>query len=176
MKRVFLATAVSAALAVSASAVLAESAQQRHNLLVAAATDATGATGTAAQPRHFRSATERVESRIAYIQQALQITPAQQPQFDTLANVLRKQAQVMDQRFQQRRAQMQQGAAPANVTAIDRLERAQRMTAERYNQLGEVIAAAKPLYDVLSPEQKQAADQLLARRGRGGPHGHHRPA
>ena len=178
MKRVFLAAAVSAALAVSASAVLAESASQPENLLVAAVTtDATGATGTAGQQRQFRSASERVEARIAFIQQTLQITSAQQPQFDTFANVLRKQARTLDERIQQRRAQMQQGAAPANVTAIDRLERMQRMTAERYNQLGEVIAAAKPLYDSLSVEQKQAADQLLARRGgRGGPHGHHRPA
>jgi periplasmic protein CpxP/Spy len=173
MKRLFLATAVSAALAASASAVLAQSASQPENLLVAAAT--TDATGTAAQPRQFRSASERVEARIARIQQALQITSAQQAQFDTFANVLRKQARTFDERIQQRRAQMQQGAAPGmNVSAIDRM---QRMTAERYNQLGEVIAAAKPLYDSLSPEQKQAADQLLARRGgRGGPHGHHRPA
>jgi hypothetical protein len=176
MKRLFLATAVSAALAVSTSAVLAESASQPENLLVAAATtDATGTAGTAAQPRHFRSASERVEARIARIQQALQITSAQQPQFDTFANVLRKQAQAFDQRMQQHRAQMQQGAAPANLTAIQRLELMQRVTANRYNQLGEVIAAAKPLYDTLSPEQKQAADQLLARRGRHG-HGHHRPA
>src|SRR5690349_5546369 len=118
MKRLLLATAVSAALAVSASAVLAESGSQPANLLVAAATtDATGATGTAGQGRHFRSASERVEARISYIQQALQITPAQQPQFDTLANVLRKHAAALDARIQQRRAQMQQGAAPANVTA-----------------------------------------------------------
>jgi len=179
MKRVLLATAVSAALAVGASAVLAQSTPEPHNVLVAAATDATGTTGTTAdtaQPRHFRSASERVEARIARIQQALQITSAQQPQFDTFANVLRKQAQAMDQRIQERRAQMQQGAAPTNVTAIQRLEFMQRVTANRYNQLGEVIAAAKPLYDTLSPEQKQTADQLLARRGRHGPHGHHRPA
>ena len=177
MKRVFLATAVSAALAVGASAVLAESTSQPQNLLVAAATDTTGAaTGNAAQPRQFRSASERVEARIARIQQALQITAAQQPQFDTFANVLRKQAQAMDQRIQERRAQMQQGAAPTNLTAIQRLELMQRVTANRYNQLGEVIAAAKPLYDSLSPEQKQAADQMLARRGHHGQQGHRRPA
>jgi periplasmic protein CpxP/Spy len=176
MKPVLLATAVSAALAVGASAVLAESTSQPQNLLVAAATDATGATGTTAQPRQFHSASERVEARIARIQQTLQITAAQQPQFDTFANVLRKQAQAMDERMQQRRAQMQQGAAPTNLTAIQRLELMQRVSANRYNQLGEVIAAAKPLYDSLSPEQKQAADQMLARRGHHGQQGHRRPA
>jgi protein CpxP len=178
MKRVFLATAVSAALAVSASAVLAQSSEtQPEALIVAAATgEATGATGAAAQRRQFRSASERIEARLAYIQNALQITSAQQSQWDGFANVLRKHARAMDERIQQRRAQAQQGVAPPNVSAIERLERAQRITAERYNRLGEVIAAAKPLYDALSPEQKQAADQMLARRGRGGHHGHHRPA
>ena len=138
--------------------------------------NASGATGAALEKRAFRSATERVETRLAYIEKGLQITSAQQTQWDSFANVLRKHARDIDERIQQRRAQAGQGAAPASVTAIERLERMQRMTAERYNRLGEVIAAAKPLYDVLSPEQKQAADQMLSRRGHGGHHRHHRPA
>jgi hypothetical protein len=175
MKRVFLASAVSAAFAVSASAVLAQSSElQPEALIVAAAT--TDATGAAPQGRQFRSASERVEARLAYIQNALQITAAQQSQWESFANVLRRHARAMDERIQQFRSQAGQATAKSNVSAIERLERMQRMTAERYNRLGEVIAAAKPLYDVLSPEQKQAADQMLARRGRGGHHGHHRPA
>jgi periplasmic protein CpxP/Spy len=178
MKRVFLATAISAALAVSASAVLAQSSESQPEALIVAAAmgDATGATGAAPQQRQFRSASERVEARLAKIQTALQITSAQQSQWESFANVLRKHARAVDGRIQQYRAQAGQGAARPNVSAIERLERMQRMTADRYNRLGEVIAAAKPLYDVLSPEQKQAADQMLARRGRGGHHGHHRPA
>ena len=178
MKRVFLPTAVSAALAIGAPAVVAQSVDsQPESLIVAAALgDASGATGAAPEKRAFRSATERVETRLAYIEKGLQITSAQQTQWDSFANVLRKHARDIDERIQQRRAQAGQGAAPASVTAIERLERMQRMTAERYNRLGEVIAAAKPLYDVLSPEQKQAADQMLSRRGHGGHHRHHRPA
>jgi periplasmic protein CpxP/Spy len=178
MKRVFLATAVSAALAVSGSAVLAQSSEsQTEALIVAAAvSDATGATGAAAERRQFRSASERVEARLAYIQNALQITSAQQSQWEGFANVLRKHARARDERIQQYRAQAGQGTTRPNVSAIERLERMQRMTAERYNRLGEVIAAAKPLYDVLSPEQKQAADQMLSRRGHGGHHRHQRPA
>jgi periplasmic protein CpxP/Spy len=176
MKRVFLASALSAALAVSASAVLAQSSESQPEALIVAAADATGATGAAPQGRQFRSPSERVEARLANIQNALQITPAQQAQWESFANVLRKHARAMDERIQQFRAQAGQGTARPNVSAIERLERMQRMTADRYNRLGEVIAAAKPLYDVLSPEQKQAADQLLARRGHGGHRGHHRPA
>jgi periplasmic protein CpxP/Spy len=173
MKRVFLATAVSAALALGASTVLAQSSESQPEALVVAAADATGA---APQGRQFRSPSERVEARLAHIQNALQITSAQQSQWESFANVLRKHARAMDERIQQFRAQAGQGTARPNVSAIERLERMQRMTAERYNRLGEVIAAAKPLYDVLSPEQKQTADQLLARRGHRGQRGHHRPA
>jgi periplasmic protein CpxP/Spy len=178
MKRVFLASAVSAALAVSASAVLAQSSESQPEALIVAAatTDATGATGAAPQGRQFRSASERVETRLAHIQNALQITAAQQSQWESFANVLRKHARATDERIQQFRSQAGQGTTRPNVSAIERLERMQRMTAERYNRLGEVISAAKPLYDVLSPEQKQAADQMLARRGHRGHHGHNRPA
>jgi periplasmic protein CpxP/Spy len=187
MKRVLLATALSAAFAVGASTVVAQGIEtQPEAVLVAAASEhqthmaqAQGAQGQGTHQHQFRSATERVEARLAFIQKTLQITPAQQTQWDTFANVLRRHARDMDERFQQRRAQAGQGAANANVSAIERLERMQRMTADRYNKLGEVIAAAKPLYETLSPEQKQAADQMLARGGRGGHHGHrgqHRPA
>jgi DNA anti-recombination protein RmuC len=179
MKRVLLVTAVSAAFAVGASTVLAQAIEdQPEALLVAAAsTESSVAQAQGGEARQFRSASERIEARLAHIQKTLQITAAQQSQWDTFANVLRRHARNMDERIAQRRAQAGQGATNANVSAVERLEWMQRMTADRYNRLGEVIAAAKPLYEVLSPEQKQAADQMLARRGgRGGHHGHHRPA
>jgi hypothetical protein len=129
---------------------------------------------------------ERVEARLAYARTALKITDAQQPQWENFANVLRKQARDMDQRFQQRHAQFEarraqrgEGAPGAqarpqgrSVNAIERLERTQQRMAERSARLNEVIAAAKPLYALLTPEQKQVADGMLARQGRGGHGGH----
>jgi hypothetical protein len=130
---------------------------------------------------------ERVEARLAYAKTALKITDGQQQQWETFANVMRKQARSMDQRFQQRRAQFEAGRAARgeagqaarrpderNVNAIERLERTQQRMAERSARLNEVIAAAKPLYASLSPEQKQIADGMLASRGRGGHGQHHR--
>jgi hypothetical protein len=40
-------------------------------------------------------------------------------------------------------------------------------------RLDEVIAAAKPLYAALNPEQQKIADEMLARQGHGRM-GHHR--
>ena len=44
---------------------------------------------------------------------------------------------------------------------------------EVIQRLNEVIAAAKPLYAALSPEQQKVADDLMARQGHGRM-GHHR--
>ena len=175
MKRVLLATAISTAVALGAPAAIAQSAEAETPLIVAAAAaDASAAPRAGAERRAVRSASERVEARLAYIQTALKITSAQQSQWESFANILRKHARDMDERIQQRRAQGAQRPDPGSVTAIDRLERTQQRMAARYHRLGEVITAAKPLYAVLSPEQKQAADEMLARSGRGGHHRHFR--
>ena len=198
MNRVLLATAVSAAFAFAIPAVFAQSAEsEAPTVVAAAAADTARAPRAAPERRAFRSPSERVEARLAYIRTALKITDAQQPQWEGFANVLRKHARVMDERMAKRRAAMdermkqRQAQGPQqdaqrpqrpNVSAIDRLERTQRRMAERSTRLNEVIAAAKPLYASLSPEQKQVADDLLARQGRGGHHqrhgrgGHHRGA
>ncbi|MGE5524700.1 MAG: Spy/CpxP family protein refolding chaperone [Rhodospirillaceae bacterium] len=129
--------------------------------------------------RAHMSAADRVEARLAYIRTALKITDAQQPQWDAFASVLRKQAQQMDE-F--RRSRFAQGAQPAQrkpLTAIDRLERRQKMMIFASERLNEVITAAKPLYAALSPEQQKVADELLARQARarmGHRHGMHRGA
>ena len=184
MNKVLLASAVAAAFAVAAPFAGAQSseavAQVRERLAAAPAAGASEASGTpraAPQRRAFRSATERVEARLAYIRTALKITDAQQPQWEGFASVLRKHAQGMDQRMQERRAKAQPGAQRPdfrNVSAIERLERTQQRMAQRSARLNEVIAAAKPLYAALSPDQKQVADEMLARQG--GRHGgQHRP-
>ena len=198
MKRVLLASAVSAAFAFAGSAVFAQSTAEAPTIVVAAApaAEATGAPRAAPERRAFRSPSERVEARLAYIRTALKITSAQQSQGDAFASVLRKHASAMDGRMKQRHAQMaermrerqaagaQQGTQrPAfqNVNAIERLERTQQRMAARSARLNEVLAAAKPLYASFSPEQKQVADEMLARQGRGGHHqrqrgGHRRGA
>jgi periplasmic protein CpxP/Spy len=173
MKKVFLATAVSAAFVVAAPAALAQSvdtASHAPTVLAQAAPAEVGATGT---QRTFRMPSERVEARLAYIRTALNIAPSQEPQWEQFANVLRNQAREMDQRIEQRRAQRaQQPREARRLTAVERLElRQQRMEAGAA-RLNEVIAAAKPLYAALSPEQQQVADQIIGQRGGQGRHRH----
>jgi len=133
--------------------------------------------GAAAQPhgeRAFRMPSERVEARLAYLKTALRITDAQQPQWDAFANTLRKQAREMDVRIEARRAQRAQSGRDGRVTAIERLERRQQRLELASSRLNEIVAAAKPLYAALTPEQQKVADELLAQRHRGMRHGQHR--
>jgi len=62
---------------------------------------------------------------------------------------------------------------PKPRTAIEQMERraeASKLAAARSQRS---LEAFKPLYALLSDEQKQVADELIARGGRGGP-GHRR--
>ena len=185
MKKVLIAAAVSAVFASVAPLASAETAESTAEspVVVAQASprgaDAAGAPRAAPSRPAFAMPSERVEARLAYVRTALKITDAQQPQWENFASVLRKHARAMDQRFAQRRAEFDKRRDGAqrperpNVTAIERLERTQQRMAERSTRLNEVIAAAKPLYATLSPEQKQVADSMLAQQGRGGHHRRH---
>jgi hypothetical protein len=126
--------------------------------------------------RQVRLPSERVEARLAELKTALKITEAQQPQWNAFADTLRKQARAGDERVKERMAQRQKGAKPVQLTAIQRLERRQAFLAAASARTGEVLAAAKPLYAALSPEQQKIADDLIAKRasGRGHHHGQHR--
>lgn len=113
--------------------------------------------------RTQRLPSERIEARLAYVKTALKITPAQEPQWNTLANVLRAQARAMDSEITARRA-----ATSTTTTAIERLERRQRFLTAAAARTNDVLNAARPLYASLSDDQKKIADELLDRGSRRG--------
>jgi hypothetical protein len=187
MKKSLLMVAVSAAFAVAAPFAAADTVGETADapIVVAQVAPQQGAAqGQAARPQ-FRLPSERTEARLTQAKSALKITDAQNTLWENFAGVLRNQARAMDTRFQQRRAAWEaaraQGTDPKaqkpqqpTVSAIERLERSQQRLADRQARLNEVVAAAKPLYAALSPEQKQIADGMLAQHGQGGHrHKHH---
>jgi protein CpxP len=114
--------------------------------------------------RAFARPSERVEARLAYVKTALKISDAQQPQWDAYAQLVRENAQQMDQRFEARRSGAPAHAAGQRPNAIERLERAQSLHAAAVTRLNELLAVEKPLYAALSPEQQKVADAVLNRR------------
>ena len=159
MKRIVLNTLLCTALAAAAPLALAQ-----------AAPGAGHAQRGAAHDRAFRLPSERVEARLAYLKTALKITDTQAPQWNAFADTLRKQARDMDERIKARRAERTQAQRDARPTAIERLERRQARLAAASARLSETLAAAKPLYAALNPDQQRIADGLFAHR-RGGHRG-----
>jgi hypothetical protein len=98
---------------------------------------------------------------LAYEKTALKIMEAQQSQWDTYANLVRKNAQDMEQRFQSRRSGEPVRQRHQRLTAIERLERVQSFHAEAVTRLNRLLAVEKPLYAALSPEQQKVADVVL---------------
>lgn len=116
--------------------------------------------------RPFSRPTERIEARLSYVKTALRITEAQQSQWDAYANLVRKSAQDMEQRFKAMRSGESGRPKHQRPNAIERLERAQSFHAEAVTRLNQLLAVQKPLYAALSPEQQKVADVVLNRHRR----------
>lgn len=106
-----------------------------------------------------------IEGRIAFLKTELKLTSAQQPLFDKLADEMRAGAKTM----QERHAQRQQASAtpPVQPSALEKLEHRQAMMKEMTAAQDRYLAAFRPFYQSLSPEQKKTADELFAK-GAGG--------
>ena len=104
-----------------------------------------------AQPR------QNVEANISELHQKLQITPAQEPQFSAVANVMRDNARL--------EASVPQPAA--NATAVDDLRVYIKYSELELAGLKKMLPPLEALYATLSPAQKKAADAIF-RQGPGG--------
>jgi len=116
--------------------------------------------------RHFNPV-RHIEGRIAYIKAELKITPDQQPLFDKLADALRANAQDKAAKF----AELRKDAGKP-MTAVDRLQMREKFSELRAQHTERTLAAFKPLYDSLTPDQKKVADEMMSHRS----HEHHHHA
>lgn len=103
----------------------------------------------------------RIEGRIAFLRTELQITQAQTPLWDAVANALRENDRTMRDAFAQRPAR------DAAATVLDRLERRQKFAELQAASAAKLRNAVAPLYAAMSDDQKKNADQLLSGPPRG---------
>jgi protein CpxP len=101
-----------------------------------------------------------IDGRIAFLKAELKITPAQESQWQQVATAMRDNAKALDQAISA--ARQQRGPADA----VQRLELREQFAKVRADSDARLLAAFKPLYASLSPEQQQLANQLM------GPHHH----
>jgi len=120
------------------------------------------ATSTAASSAGTAHREQRVEQRIAYLHSALKITPAQESQWNTFADVMRSNSESMTQLYQQREA------AGAQRNALDDMKQYAQITQAHAEGMQKLVAAFEPLYNSLSPEQKTLADTTFRQHGQPG--------
>ncbi|HYM03559.1 MAG TPA: Spy/CpxP family protein refolding chaperone [Stellaceae bacterium] len=99
-----------------------------------------------------------VAGHIAFLKAELGITEAQAPLWDKVAAAMREDVAQME-------AAMAQAPDTAAPTAVAYLERRARIAMVRAQGEARFLAAFRPLYDALSPDQRKSADELLT-------HGH----
>jgi hypothetical protein len=121
---------------------------------------------TAPRPRPAAKATrtDRVEARITMLHAKLAITPAQEPAWQTLTQVMRANEQTMEALTKARADHAQ------TLTAVDDLKSYAEITTAHAEGLKKFIPVFETLYGSMSDAQKAQADTLFR-----GPH-HPRPA
>jgi periplasmic protein CpxP/Spy len=124
-------------------------------------------TATPSEARHHemeRMPGQFVDGRIAFLKAELKISPAQETQWQQVAAAMRENAKALDQTITTAR-QNRTGA-----DAVQRLELREQFAKVRADNDDRLLAAFKPLYAGLSPEQQQMANQLVGAHH----HRHHR--
>ncbi|MGA8757134.1 MAG: Spy/CpxP family protein refolding chaperone [Stellaceae bacterium] len=91
-----------------------------------------------------------VEANIGQLHQRLQITPAQEPQFQALANIMRQNAQTMSS-----------AAPPTSANAVEGLRLAIHYGQQEIDGMKRMLPALQALYASLSPTQRQIADSVF---------------
>ena len=95
-----------------------------------------------------------IERQIGDLRRRLNITPAQQGQFDAFAQAMRQNAQDMT-------ALAQQVQQNRNRNAVEDLRVAARFAEAEAEGLKRLVPAFQALYDSLSEQQKRIADQAF---------------
>ena len=101
---------------------------------------------------------QNIEANITTLRQTLQITPAQEAQFNAVANIMRQNARAETSAPQ---------SPPANAGAVDHLRAEIQYDEMELAGMKRFLPALEALYATLSPAQRQTADAIF-RQGPGG--------
>jgi protein CpxP len=110
---------------------------------------------------------ETVEQRINALHASLQITPAEETQWNGVAQAMRENAAAMDKLTAEKRT-----SPPQNMTAVDDLKTYQLFAQAHVDGLKNLTSAFSTLYEAMPDAQKKVADQVFQSSGRGTPASH----
>ena len=113
------------------------------------------APAASAKPAVHQSQESTVEQRLADLHAKLQITAAQQTQWEPFAQVMRANATGIDEAFQTR------VKALPGMTAADNVKSYAVITEEHAKEMQKLVPVFQTLYDTMSDSQKHVADQVF---------------
>ncbi|HTU52872.1 MAG TPA: Spy/CpxP family protein refolding chaperone [Acetobacteraceae bacterium] len=102
-----------------------------------------------------RGGPEGVQAYIDQMHAMLQITPAEQTEWDSFAQVMREGAAGMHQAFEQR------GAALPTMTAVQNMQSYADLATRHAKDMEALAAAFQTLYAAMPPAQQQNADAVF---------------
>jgi protein CpxP len=100
-----------------------------------------------------------VQQRITELHASLKITPAEETQWNEVAQAMHENGAAMDKLVANRTTQQ------PNLSAVQDLESDQELAQADVDGLQNLIAAFSKLYDVMSDAQKKVADQVFQTSG-----------
>jgi periplasmic protein CpxP/Spy len=103
---------------------------------------------------------ETVQQRIADLHASLKITPAEETQWNGVAQAMHENAAAMDKLVATNRTTL-----PQNLSAVQELQTYQQLAQAQVDGLENLTAAFSTLYNVMSDDQKKLADQVFQTSG-----------
>jgi len=100
----------------------------------------------------------KVEAHIRQLRRDLQITAAEEPQWDSVAKTMRENAEEVDRAIDKREAAVRNANAVDNLNSYADVVQAHAMAVKR---LADTFA---PLYAEMSDSQKKRADEIFTHR------------
>ncbi len=102
-----------------------------------------------------------VEKHIKALHMTLKITPAEESQWNQVADTMRENAKELDRAIDKRDANR------ASATAIDDLNAYADIAQAHANGVKKLASTFSELYSAMSDDQKKAADEAFSHRGHG---------
>jgi hypothetical protein len=142
---------------VSAQTMTAPTAQPMTQAMIRPAAHKMSTTHRAA----YAMQAETLDQRIDTLHAALKITPAEEPDWSKVADVMRRNDSDMQKMVADRQARV-----PHELSAVDDLKTYQGFTQAHVDGLKDLVASFGTLYAEMPADQKMIADHVFAKYGR----------
>jgi hypothetical protein len=121
----------------------------------------TSASSGGAMAQHEASAethAETIDQRITSLHEELKITPAEESDWNAVAQTMRDNASAMEKLASEKQAQSEKG-----MTAVEDLQTYGEFAEAHVEHLKKLTSAFETLYNAMPEQQKKVADQVFAR-------------